>query len=186
VSVDAEYPQEMARWVEQLEEREWLRSQARARARNRPGDFALPSRVTDFVLIALSSGVIGNVGYDLVKAALRQWHRPKVRLPQRARDMRDAVLLALLATQARCAQVDLPVPALDDLEALECQRLADRWRVELRRVDRRGYLYGERSWPDGVALGATVVIPDGPLDGREIEVKVVAKREVDAASRPGS
>jgi hypothetical protein len=53
----------------------------------------------------------------------------------------------------------------------------------MRRVDRRGYLYGNRSWPDGVALGATVVLPDGPLDGREIEVKVVAKRDVDAASR---
>ncbi|HEY2671314.1 MAG TPA: hypothetical protein VGJ07_13210 [Rugosimonospora sp.] len=133
--------------------------------------------------MALSSGVIGNVGYDLIKAALHVWRRPKVRLPERARDMRDAVLLAVLATQARCAQVDLPSPSLDDLEVIECERRPDRWRVELRRIDREGYLHGGRPWPDGVALGATVVIPDGPVDGRAIDVTVVAKRDVGAAQR---
>jgi hypothetical protein len=35
-----------------------------------------PARLTDFVLMSLSSGVIGNVGYDLIKAALRAWRRP--------------------------------------------------------------------------------------------------------------
>lgn len=137
--------------------------------------------VTDFVLVALASGVIGNVGYDLLKATLRWWRRPRVRLPARALDMRDAVLLAVLATQARCAQVELPVPALDDLEAVGCERQPDHWRVELRRVDRGEYMHGDRPWPVGIALGATVVIPDGPLDGRDIEVKVVAKRDLEAA-----
>lgn len=181
MSVDAEYPSELDRWVERLEEREW--SLSRARARQRPGELVSPRRATDFVLLALSSGVIGNVGYDLIKAAWRAWRRPKVRLPERARDMRDAVLLAVLATQARCAQVDLPSPALDDLEVLECARRPDHWRVELRRADREGYSDGGRPWPDGVALGATVLIPDGPVDGQAIEVTLVARRDVEAAQR---
>jgi len=171
----------LACWVERLEEREWALS--RARARQDSGDTLLPYRVTDFVLVALTSGVIGNVGYDLIKAALRAWRRPKVRLPERARDMRDAVLLAVLATQARCAQVDLPSPSLDELEVIVCERQPDRWRVELRRVDRGQYLRGGQRWPDGVALGATVVIPDGPVDGRAIEVTVVAKRDIDVAQQ---
>jgi hypothetical protein len=32
-----------------------------------------------------------------------------------------------------------------------------------------------------VALGATVVIPDGPVHGRMIDVTVVAKRDIDVA-----
>jgi hypothetical protein len=32
-----------------------------------------PARLTDFVLMSLSSGVIG---YDLIKATLRAWRRP--------------------------------------------------------------------------------------------------------------
>jgi hypothetical protein len=56
------------------------------------------------------------------------------RLAERARDMRDATLLAVLAAQARCVQVDLPAPALEDLEMLTCERQPDRWRVELRRA----------------------------------------------------
>lgn len=63
---------------------------------------------------------------------------------------------------------------------LTCERQPDRWLVELRRADRGGYLRG-RPWPDGVALGATVIVPDGALDGRDIEVTLVAKRDVDAA-----
>jgi hypothetical protein len=181
MSVDAEYPPELDRWVERLEERERMLS--RARAHQDSGGTGRPLRVTDFVLMSLSSGVIGNVGYDLIKAALRAWRRPKVRLPERARDMRDAVLIAVLATQARCAQVDLPSPVLDDLEVTECERQPDRWRIELRKVDRTVYLHGGRPWPDGVALAATVVIPDGPVHGRMIDVTVVAKRDVDVAER---
>jgi hypothetical protein len=104
-----------------------------------------------------------------------------VRLPERARDMRDALLLAFLATQVRCVQLDLPAPAMQDLEAVECERLPDRWRVELRRVDRHGYLLGGSAWPHGVALGATVVIHDEASQDRDVEVKVVAKGDIDAA-----
>jgi hypothetical protein len=122
----------------------------------------------------LASGIIGNIGYDVLKATLRAWRRPRLRLPQQARDMRDAALVAVLATQARCAQVDLPVPTLEELELVQCKRLADRWRVVLRRTERGPTRYGDRSWPQGVALGAVVVIPDGPLDGHDVEVTVLA------------
>jgi hypothetical protein len=180
---DAEYPDELAAWVEKLEEREWQLSRARARAGDGTKDTIAPLRVPDFVLAALASGVIGNLGYDLIKAMLKAWRRPRVRLPEQARDVRDAVLIAMLATQARCAQVGLPMPGLGDLEATECQRLPDRWRVELRRRDRNQYLHGVRPWPDGTALAASVLIPDIPLKGTDIQVTVVARPEVDAAEQ---
>jgi hypothetical protein len=166
-----------------MEKWDRLRAQALARARAAGQDRPVISAraFTNFLALALASGVIGNVGYDLLKAALRSWRRPRVRLPEAARDRRDAVLLAVLATQARCAQVELPVPALAELEATECTRTPDGWRVELRRENYGRYVRNERPWPDGVALGATVRVPDGPLQARDIEVTVVAKREVDDA-----
>jgi hypothetical protein len=176
VDVDAEYPLELEKRAAQLEELERIRSRAR------PGEVH-ESRVTDYVLIALTSGIIGNVGYDLVKGALLRWRRPRVRLPEQARDIRDALLLAFLGTQVRCVQLELPAPALQDLEALACERLPGRWRVELRRVDRRGYLLGGGDWPEGVALGATVIVPDGPLRERDLQVTVVAKGDIDAARK---
>jgi hypothetical protein len=181
VETDDGYPRQLLLWVERLEELESIRAQARARPQ--PDVVIMPRALTDFVAIALASGIIGNIGYDAIKAALRAWRRPRLRLPQRARDMHDAALVAVLATQARCAQVDLPVPALEELEVVQCERLTDRWRVELRRTERGRYRYGDRPWPEGVALGAAVVIPDGPLDGHDVEVTVVAKGELDAAIR---
>jgi hypothetical protein len=182
---EAAYPEELERWVARLEEWDRLRAQALARARAAGHDRPIisPRAFTDFLALALASGVVGNVGYDLLKAALRQWRRSRVRLPELARDRREAVLLAVLATQARCAQVDLPVPPLAELEAIGCIRTPDGWRVELRRQDYGRSVRGERPWPAGVALGATVRVPDGPLVARDIEVTVVAKREVDDAVR---
>jgi hypothetical protein len=87
---------------------------------------SFPRALTDYVALALAGGIIGNVGYDLVKAAPRRWRRPRVRLPERARDLRDAVLIAVLATQARCAEVGLPAPGLDDLDVVRCERRDDR------------------------------------------------------------
>lgn len=180
---EAGYPEELDAWVRRLEEWDRLRAEAVARARAAGGDRPVisPRAFTNFLALALASGVIGNVGYDLLKAALRSWRRPRLRLPEAARDRRGAVLLAVLATQARCAQVELPVPALAELEATECARTADGWRVELRRENYGRYIRGERPWPEGIALGATVRVPDGPLEARDIEVTVVAKREVDDA-----
>jgi len=181
VETDDGYPPQLLRRVERLEELEAIR--ARARARPQPDVVVMPRAVTDYVALALASGIIGNLGYDAVKAALGAWRRPKPRLPQQARGMRDAALVAVLATQARCAQIDLPVPTVEELEVVGCERQTDRWRVELRRAERGRSPYGGRPWPEGVALGAAVVIPDGPLDGRDVEVTVVAKGELDAAAR---
>jgi hypothetical protein len=178
MDANAGLPREIEQWAERLQEWERLRRRA-----VEAGGKVYPMQVTDYVVVALTSGIIGNVGYDLLKTALRAWRKPEVRLPAGARGVSDALLLAVLATQARCVQIDLPAPALADLEALECRRDGDRWRIELRRVDRRGYTLGGQDWPGGVALGASVVIPDGPLTGRDIEVKVVAKGDVEAAQK---
>ena len=60
-----------------------------------------------------------------------------------------------------CSPVDSPQP----------------WPTDATRSD------GGRPWPDGVALGATVLIPEGPVDGQAIEVTLVARRDVEAAQR---
>jgi hypothetical protein len=45
--------------------------------------------------------------------------------------------------------------------------------AELRRADRGPAMRGSAAWPAGVALAATVEIPDGPLDGRDLAVTVI-------------
>jgi hypothetical protein len=81
MAADGGYPEELAAWVDALQEREWRLS--RARVRWGDGDGVSAMLVPDYVVTALASGIIGNLGYDLLKFTLKAWRRPRVRLPTR-------------------------------------------------------------------------------------------------------
>lgn len=91
---------------------------------------------TDLVqwgLSAIGGGVLGNVGYDMLKTMVRI--RGVERVAQDTDLGGQTAVLAKLALQARCAELDLRIPSSDELHVASSEELTGRTRVVLRAED---------------------------------------------------
>jgi len=114
------------------------------------GDVQGIPEIIAFVGTALGSGIIGNVAYDVLKGMIKnRLPRPQSSVP--SADTRHE-LIARTAVEERCAAVGFPIPNRDEPCHAE-------W-------DESGYTYQLRFRH----VVATVVVPTGNLEGRELQV----------------
>ncbi|MFJ8579731.1 hypothetical protein [Micromonospora sp. NPDC093277] len=99
---------------------------------------------------AIASGVLGNVAYDGLKAALGRLRRGKVSPDPGPQDP-DLVLLARAAVHARCADLGLDEQAGADVNAV-CSHAAGGWEVLF------------RGRPDGVTASVRLSVDDQRAD----------------------
>lgn len=124
------------------------------------GDIAI------FIGGALASGIVGNAAYDALKTTVaklvpRGSKGSPFKGPERE-------LIAKLAARARCAEVDLPVPSPTDPCNVKWEK------------DNHGYIYHL----EFRYVVAKVVIPEGDLDGRSIQVTLHGPSDPDLLPEP--
>ena len=166
-------------------------------------DLGLKKRVADvagWLLEAIAAGVIGNVSYDVLKQLWRKIQRRPNDLPSRVLDYRHVSLIAILAVQARCGQLFLPIPSTTSIRILSSKKTDFPWQ-ERRHADwiARGFGWAdrngkpisdeeldsfERDWPgrpgwevhlvvDDNAMWATVFVPEGNMIETAVEVSLL-------------
>jgi hypothetical protein len=110
---------------------------------------------------AVSSGVLGNIAYDLLKDAIRRIRRQDQHTGSasrlNAREMVDS--LAVAAVRARCAELGWAVPSDRSFAVTSCRDVNSGCLIELRGTDDE--------------LRATVLVPWEGLPTKGVEVVVV-------------
>ncbi|SBT45353.1 hypothetical protein [Micromonospora narathiwatensis] len=99
---------------------------------------------------AVAAGVLGNIAYDGLKAALGRLRRGKVSPEPRLQDP-DLVLLARTAVNVRCTELGIDGQAGADLNAT-CMPVSDGWEVLFRRL------------PHGVTASVRLSVDDQRAD----------------------
>jgi hypothetical protein len=108
--------------------------------------------IVAFVGTALGSGIIGNVAYDVLKGMIKNRDH---RSPSAVRSVEtEREQIARAAVEKRCAEVGFPIPDRNE----PCDAEWD--------ADESGYTY-HLTFRHVVA---TVVVPRGNLEGRELQV----------------
>lgn len=166
------YPRELRRSVDLLLRRE--RTRTRVTAQDRAADgfvCALSDKSIDHGLAAATPRLIGR---DQITDALRTWQQPHPRLPVVVATIADVVLVGYLALQAACADAELPVPAIGDLDVHQFERWPSRWRLDLSRPDATSYLNHRRPGTPELALAAIAWVSEQAT----ASVVVVSQRDV--------
>jgi hypothetical protein len=119
------------------------------------GQYVSGRDVMTWVGAAIASGIVGNMAWDVVKAAFADL---KVKIPKFAALERSLdnnhKLIAKLAVQARCAEIDRLVPRFEDLKAVAVVNTSDHYDLKV----------------TGPNLQATVLIPRGKLEESRLHV----------------
>ena len=167
------------------------------------GNPAKTSDVVGWIANAVAGGVIGNATYAAIVEAWQRLRRPKVQVPDHARSLADAVLLATLAVHSRCSVLGMPVPTLDEIavryaghrsawqsrEYLQTASEKARRDFDLPPIpewpspESRSDFYDRLGWQvnletRSLSLVASVFIPDGDLKGSEIEVTLLSAQDL--------
>ena len=166
------YPSELRRSVDLLLRRERTRAGLPAQDGAEEGFVcALSDKSIDRGLAAATPRPISR---DRIIDALHAWQRPHPPLLEVVTTIADAVLVGYLAVQAACADANLPVPAIGDLDAQRCEREPHRWRLDLARPDATSYLHYRRPGTPELALAATAWVHERAA----ASVVVVSERDV--------
>ncbi|MEV6851939.1 hypothetical protein [Actinoplanes sp. NPDC051411] len=138
-------------------------------------EITAPGTIAEFAVSALISGVIGNVGYDLLKALWQKAFRsseaagqpiefPDGRLVDTPRGTLDQ--LARLAVHAECCERNCPTPRREALEVGD-------WRLTLLDdIEMRAASVSARA--DGLSVRATVWIATSTLAEHDVRVQIHA------------
>jgi hypothetical protein len=114
-----------------------------------------PATVVVFITTAAAGGIIGNAAYDLLKIPYMLL-RHGAKAEGSALDDNERWLLAKLAVQARCGELNWPVPELESFEGLTFDADANWLRFRLRTP----------------SLECEVSIPHGRLSGSRLPVRL--------------